>query len=166
MNLKNNIIINSGGQTGVDRAALDFALANGLPCQGWCQQGRLAEDGIISFRYPLSETNSPDPTVRTELNVSNSDATLIVIYDDMDEGTLTTKDFALEYNKPLFVWKIGQNTKVSQFKSWMLRNQVEILNIAGPRASNAPDIYGETLEILEMLLSEFSQLANSDQYVG
>ena len=68
----------SGGQTGVDRAALDAALALGMRCGGWCPAGRWAEDGPIDPRYPLRETPSGDPAQRTEWNVRDSDATLIL----------------------------------------------------------------------------------------
>ncbi len=164
MRSPNNIIINSGGQTGVDRAALDFALSNGLCCKGWCPQGRLAEDGFINTRYPLAETNSVDVNVRTEMNIIDSDATLIVYTDDMDPGTLATRDYAFEYHKPMFIWKIGRNRNVGQFKQWLYNNRVKVLNIAGPRISNAPDIYGETLELLEVLLSDHIRVANRGMY--
>jgi predicted Rossmann-fold nucleotide-binding protein len=68
----------SGGQTGVDRAALDVALELGIPCGGWCPKGRLAEDGSIDLRYPLKETNSSEYRERTEKNVEDSDGTLIL----------------------------------------------------------------------------------------
>jgi len=150
-----SLIINSGGQTGVDRAALDFALSNGLIAKGWCPRGRMAEDGFINPRYPLCEANTSDPLVRTELNVIDTDATLIIYTEVMDQGTLTTKDFAFEYRKPVFVWRIGVSKNVLQFKQWMVINKVQTLNIAGPRASNAPDIYGETLDLLDELLGDF-----------
>ncbi len=156
-----NFIIVSGGQTGVDRAALDFALSNGLACRGWCPQGRLAEDGFINLRYPLSETNSVETAVRTELNVMDSDATLIIYTDEMDSGTSASKDFAFEHRKPLFVWRLGQNNNVRQFWKWLSENKVECLNIAGPRASQAANIYGETLDLLDVLLEEM--VRESDQ---
>jgi hypothetical protein len=156
-----NFTIVSGGQTGVDRAALDFALSNGLACRGWCPQGRLAEDGTINMRYPLSETNSEETAVRTELNVMDSDATLIVYADEMDSGTSATKDFAFEHRKPLFVWRLGQNNNVRSFRKWLAENKVGCLNIAGPRASQAADIYGETLDLLDMLLEDITR--ESDQ---
>lgn len=161
MKSTNNFIINSGGQTGVDRAALDFALSNGLVCKGWCPQGRLAEDGLINARYPLCETNSAKPEVRTELNVADSDATLVVYTDEMDFGTLITRDFTFEYHKPIFIWKVGRNRNVGHFKRWLRENNVKVLNVAGPRASNAPDIYGETLELLEVLLEDQIRYADS-----
>lgn len=164
MKSQNEIILNSGGQTGVDRAALDFALSNGLVCKGWCPLGRLAEDGLINARYPLCETNSTKPEVRTELNVADSDATLIIYTGDMDYGTSVTKDYAFEYHKPVFIWKIGRNTNVIQFKRWLYKNQVQVLNVAGPRASNSPDIYGETLELLEELLVDYIREADRRMY--
>jgi predicted Rossmann fold nucleotide-binding protein DprA/Smf involved in DNA uptake len=164
LKLQNNIIINSGGQTGVDRAALDFALSNGLNCQGWCPAGRLAEDGLINARYPLNETNSSDSLVRTELNVANSDATLILYIEELDKGTLATKDYAFEYSKLLFMWRIGQNSNIDQFKKWILINDVRVLNIAGPKASNCPDIYGESLDTLDYLLADFVRVADKRMY--
>jgi hypothetical protein len=151
---QNSFSIVSGGQTGVDRAALDFALSNGLICSGWCPKGRMAEDGFINPRYTLSETNSADPKTRTEMNVLESDATLIIYNGEMDSGTRLTKDLAFEYRRPLFVWRIGTNTNINQFKRWLQNNQVQTLNIAGPKASNAADIYGETLDLLDVLLDD------------
>lgn len=164
MKSTNNIVINSGGQTGVDRAALDFALSNGLNCRGWCPKGRLAEDGYINPRYPLSETNSIEAVVRTEMNVADSDATLIIYTDEMDPGTLATRDYAFEYHKPLFIWKIGRNKNVNQFRNWLTSHSVGVLNVAGPRLSGAPDIYGETLELLEMLLADEIRVSDSRMY--
>ncbi|MCF8366676.1 MAG: putative molybdenum carrier protein [Bacteroidales bacterium] len=164
MKSANNLTIISGGQTGVDRAALDFALSNGLVCSGWCPQGRLAEDGFINMRYPLSEVHSVEHTVRTELNVLDSDATLIIYCDEMDKGTLATKDFAFEHRKPLFVWKIGVNSNHQQFLKWMITNNVKHLNIAGPKASNAPKIYGETLDLLDKLLADYVRKADKRMY--
>ena len=98
------------------------------------------------------------------MNVIDSDATLIVYIENMDTGTLTTKDFAFEHRKPLFIWKIGKINNVLQFLKWFHNNQVRVLNIAGPKASNTPDIYGETLEVLNVLLSNFVQMADKRNY--
>ncbi len=153
MRLQNkHITIISGGQTGVDRAALDFALCNHMRCGGWCPRGRLAEDGPINLRYPLSETFSADLLARTHMNVVESDATLILIFSDMDEGTQTTWDLAREHGKPVFVWKIDQNRNFQQFQNWLEKNNVRTLNVAGPRESNAPGIHGATVDVLEQLL--------------
>ena len=91
----------SGGQTGADRAALDWALANGLPCGGWCPLGRLAEDGVIDARYPLRETPEPSPAQRTEWNVRDSDGTLIVsLAKRLIGGTRLTEDLTMRLAKP------------------------------------------------------------------
>jgi len=152
---KNNLEIISGGQTGVDRAALDFALHNNVLCRGWCPLGRHAEDGVIKSVYPLSETYSTDTKVRSEMNVLNSHGTLIIVFQEMDQGTQFTFDIALQNNKPVFVWEIGQNKNPLNFKFWMTQNKIEILNIAGPRESFAPGIFEETLNILGLLLADY-----------
>src|SRR5947199_5509021 len=82
----------SGGQTGVDRAALDVALELGLPCGGWCPRGRRAEDGPIPAHYPLCETRSPIYPVRARWNVRDSDATLILTRGRADRGTALTRE--------------------------------------------------------------------------
>src|SRR5262245_55320595 len=99
--------IRSGGQTGVDRAALDVALELGLPCGGWCPRGRRAEDGPIPDHYPLRETRSPAYPVRTRWNVRDSDGTLILTRGRPDRGTLLTEELARDMGKPLLV--VGLN---------------------------------------------------------
>src|SRR4051794_16307480 len=93
----------SGGQTGVDRAALDVALELDLPCGGWCPRGRRSEDGAIPDRYPLSETPSEEYPERTEWNVRDSDGTLILTRGTPDRGTALTQRLANRHRKPLFV---------------------------------------------------------------
>ena len=96
----------SGGQTGVDRAALDAALEYNFPCGGWCPKGRLAEDGIISQKYPLKETESSEYEVRTKLNVRGSDGTLILTWGKPTGGTTLTVEFAKQYTgSPAFFWR-------------------------------------------------------------
>jgi len=148
---RKNITFISGGQTGVDRAALDFALCNEIPCSGWCPQLREAEDGFIPIRYPLNESYSPEPIVRTEMNVLQSDGTLILITEDMDKGTQQTYDLARLHSKPVFVWRIGYNRNYDQFDNWLLKNNIKKLNIAGPRESNQPGIYSEALNTLDKI---------------
>ncbi|MBT7265582.1 MAG: molybdenum cofactor carrier, partial [Rhodospirillaceae bacterium] len=84
----------SGGQTGVDRAALDAALRLGIDCAGWCPLGRWAEDGEIAAHYPVLETESPDPAERTSLNVSESDGTLVLGDEGLDDGSMLTVELA------------------------------------------------------------------------
>lgn len=97
-----NIKIISGGQTGVDRAALDFAIENKISCSGWCPKGRVAEDGKISEKYPLHETTSSDYHDRTKKNIEVSDATLIIHGGNIDKGTKLTADLCSKLNKPVY----------------------------------------------------------------
>jgi hypothetical protein len=150
---KNNLIIHSGGQTGVDRAALDYALCNDISCAGWCPQNRQAEDGTINIRYPLRQVYSVNFNLRTELNVLDCDGTLIIIFDEMDEGTKLTYDIAKLNEKPLFTWvTCDKSNDVRRFHRWLTQHNIRHLNIAGPRESKAPGIYHYTLELLGKLI--------------
>jgi hypothetical protein len=153
--LINSIKINSGGQSGVDRAALDFAMKFGIACGGWCPKGRKAEDGQIDKKYPLKEASDASYETRTKLNVQDSDGTLVLYDGKLDDGTLLTAKLAQKLEKPLLKIDLsGEKDKNSQkVSNWINFNYLEIINIAGPRESNSPGIYIETLHFLEELLA-------------
>jgi len=133
----------SGGQTGADRAALDFALSRGIPHGGWCPRGRMAEDGPLSPRYHLSETPSPEPAQRTEWNVRDSDATVIFsINEVLEGGSALTAELAARYRKPwLHISLIRDGRCAAELLSDFLhRRQCRILNVAGPRESREPGV--------------------------
>ena len=147
----------SGGQTGVDRAALDFALQNKISCGGFCPKGRLAEDGIIPPHYPLNETETAVYEERTELNVMHSDGTLIIAPAlPLIGGTLYTFQFAEQKNKPCFICITGSDMKKqkAKFLEWLAENKICTLNIAGPRESTSPGIGEKTKSVLKMLIVE------------
>ncbi|MDI6754701.1 MAG: putative molybdenum carrier protein [Thermodesulfobacteriota bacterium] len=142
----------SGGQTGVDRAALDVALELGIPCGGWCSKGRRAEDGIIPTRYPMEETSSPEYPVRTEMNVEDSDGTLILTWGSPVGGTLLTLKLARKHRKPYFLVDLSQGGDALSVKEWSRKNHVRTLNVAGPRESEAPEIYARATFFLKEVL--------------
>ena len=143
----------SGGQTGVDRAALDVALELNIPCGGSCPKGRLAEDGVIDERYPLQETDSPEYPVRTEMNVKNSDATLIITNGPVTGGTARTLELAKKYRKTNLVVDFSKGKDPAIVKKWLDFNKVGTLNIAGPRESKEPGIHDRAVEFLRKVLS-------------
>jgi hypothetical protein len=143
----------SGGQTGVDRAALDVALAAGIPCGGWCPRGRLAEDGTIPLRYPLEETPRADYAERTEWNVRDSDATLILAAGPLTGGTALTRKLAARLGRPCLVVDLRSAPDAGLVRSWLDREAVRVLNIAGPRESTAPGIGGEARRFLGLVLA-------------
>jgi hypothetical protein len=144
----------SGGQTGVDRAALDAAMVAGFDCGGWCPKGRKAEDGTIADKYPLVETESSDYIVRTKRNVRDSDATLILSRGDVAGGTAETVLAATQLRKPHLVVTIGQHADTAPVVAWVRQHNVAVLNVAGPRESKCPGIYAEVFPFLQRLLRE------------
>lgn len=144
----------SGGQTGVDRAALDAARAAGVPADGWCPRGRRAEDGVIDARYPLQETETAAYSERTRLNVRDSDATLIIGAPSRSGGTQLTAQEAARLRKPLLHCEADVSAnRVEEVVDWLRRHHVRVLNIAGPRASEAPGIYERAFELVSAILS-------------
>ncbi len=145
----------SGGQTGVDRAALDAALKYKLLIGGWCPKGRLAEDGQIPLRYSLLETVSENYSVRTRLNVEDSDATLIISAEPLSGGTHLTAAYASQVHKPLYILNgCKVNTTIFvELRCWLTTYKVRILNIAGPRGSQGEKVYQCAYLIICRLLS-------------
>jgi hypothetical protein len=141
----------SGGQTGVDRAALDVALEKGLPCGGWCPKGRRAEDGPLDARYPLTETPWSGYPQRTEWNVRDSDGTLVLTVGEPDRGTALTVELAARHRRPCLVVDLDAGPDVEAVRSWARDNGVAALNVAGPRESSSPGIYARAAEFLRDL---------------
>ena len=142
----------SGGQTGVDRAALDAALALGLAIGGWCPRGRRAEDGEIPARYPLAETGSEKYPVRTRLNVTDSDATLILVRGAFDSGSRLTAQIAQRSKKPILVVELDAADALETTRAWLAEIRPHVLNVAGPRESKQPGIYGRAYAFLSRVL--------------
>lgn len=143
----------SGGQTGVDRAALDFALQRGIECGGWIPKGRMAEDGIIPTKYPnLKETESENPKERTERNVRDSDGTLVITRGNPSGGSAFTLQVAMHFEKPVLHIDLERESvdlASRRLREWLQNIQPAILNIAGPRSSEDTEIYILTRALLE-----------------
>ena len=135
----------------MDRAALDAAIEFNYPIGGWCPKNRLAEDGEIPHSYPLMETPSQDYLQRTEWNVRDSQGTLIIAYANLSGGTAATKEFAIQYKRPVLIVNLNEEPHIQEMKDWLEANKIKILNIAGPRESTPPGIYQQAKVILELL---------------
>jgi len=147
----------SGGQTGADRAALDWAIKRGIPHGGWCPKGRRGADGTIDRRYNLVETPSDDYSQRTEWNVRDSDATAVFsILRDLRGGSLLTIELAEQYNKPVIhlCKEDEQANHAQELRSFIEKFGISVLNVAGPRASDEPDVYQFVSRILDRALSD------------
>jgi hypothetical protein len=147
----------SGGQTGADRAALEWALSRGFPCGGWCPRGRLAEDGEIEGRYPLVETPSASYRQRTDWNTRDSDGTVVfTLTPELTEGSLTTILCASRNKRPWLHLSSellsGDSERAARFlATFVERHQIRILNVAGPRVSKESRIGLWVISVLDAL---------------
>lgn len=145
----------SGGQTGVDRAALDAALDSGIGAGGWCPQGRQAEDGPIAEKYPLQELPGGGYKDRTLKNVQDSDATVIIYFESINGGTKETLLFCLNEKKPYLLidgGAITEETASERIKRFIEENHISLLNVAGPRASKEKRAYEYTKQAFTLML--------------
>lgn len=139
----------SGGQTGADRAALDWAIARHIPHGGWCPAGRKAEDGEIPACYALEELPGGGYRQRTKANVRDSDATLIVsIAAELAGGSRETARFAELLAKPNLHLHPAMDWETA-LESWLQNNSIHILNVAGPRATREPDVAAFVWQVLD-----------------
>jgi len=142
----------SGAQTGVDRAALDVAISLGIDHGGWAPKGRIAEDGTIPAIYRVTETGTSKYAERTRRNVIDSDGTLIIHEGAMSGGTLLTRTYAQRAGKPVLAVDLGATTAekaAARIRAWIEENRIRVLNVAGPRESERPGIYGRARGLLE-----------------
>ena len=151
--------INSGGQTGADRAALDFALKSGIRHGGFVQKGRTDEDEarIPDMYANLREAPHTDPAVRTVLNVAASYGTVVLSHGPLEEGSgeKLTADVATLLERPLLLLPLDPKTltitqAAKTLRTFLEDEQIAILNVAGPRASKDPKIYDDTLQVLQL----------------
>ncbi|MBF0612401.1 MAG: molybdenum cofactor carrier [Magnetococcales bacterium] len=143
----------SGGQTGVDRAALDFAIQHGIDHGGWCPKGRLAEDGILHPRYKLTETPLSRYNQRTHWNILDSHGTLIIRGAILSGGTALTWRLAKTIGRPCFTVTLQTEVDYKAVHQWVTDHSIQVVNMAGPRESDNPGIYRESFLLLTNLFA-------------
>jgi hypothetical protein len=156
----------SGGQTGVDRAALDVALKRKIDCGGWCPAGRLDEIGRIPDRYPLKELQHGGFTERTLQNVKDSDGTVILYSVQLSGGTEQTVRFCVEQERPhqlIDASKISTEEAARSIANLVRKHKIDILNVAGPRQSEWLEGYDYAYRALDIFLTRCSQRPMGDQ---
>jgi hypothetical protein len=142
----------SGGQTGADRAALDAALNLGIPHGGWVPKGRLTENGTLPDKYELTEMPDTSYASRTEQNVIDSNGTVIISHGPLTEGSEYTRQMAIRHSRPWLHIDLNQTPafkSATLISSWIDKNRIEVLNVAGPRASKDSQIYSAVLKLIE-----------------
>jgi len=146
----------SGGQTGVDQAALDVAINLHIPHGGWIPKGRKTEDGALPDTYQLKEMSSSSYEKRTEKNVLDSDGTLIISRGRLTGGSALTRKLAAKHGRACLYIDLdtlnGQTT--NSIDQWIAENHIRVLNVAGPRASKLPAIYKDTVTMLQSVLKQ------------
>ena len=146
------MIIISGAQTGVDRAALDAAIELGIPYSGSIPKDRRAEDGRVPDHYNLIELTSYNYQDRTKVNVLDSDGTLIIAEGELSGGTKLTLNFCRQYQKPALVIdpvNTMEFLSIELIQAFIKDNNITTLNVAGPRESTWPEAYNETKSLLK-----------------
>ena len=141
----------SGGQTGADRAGLDWAIKNGIPHGGYCPKGRRSEDGPIDAKYQLQETASKEYPPRTELNVKNSDGTVIFSKTlSLGRGSALTSKLADRHGKPCLVLLFGEvEPEGERLYIFVEQYDIKVLNVAGSRESTSPGIHNFVEKVLD-----------------
>ena len=142
----------SGGQTGADRAALDFAIEWNISHGGWIPNGRKAEDGRLPHKYRLKEINTTDYARRTEQNVVDSDGTLIFSHGPLTGGSALTRKIAQKHGRPwlhMDLLRINSFSAAQAIHAWISEQRISVLNVAGPRQSLDARIYRAVFDILE-----------------
>jgi len=151
----------SGGQTGVDRGALDAALERGFSCGGYCPEGRLAEDGPIADIYPLTELEQGGYAERTIRNVVESDGTLVIYFGSLEGGTEQTVRHCIERGKPCKLVDANEVTILRATKlieEFVIAYSICVLNVAGPRLSKAPLAHSFAFAVIEAVLRRLGSL--------
>lgn len=154
------MVIWSGGQTGVDRAAWDAAIALGLEQDGWVPRGRLAEDGPMAKQYSCRETESADYAERTERNLREAEGTLILCFGRPTGGTLLTLNLCRKYKRPFLAVDLNKTNSAETLKSakrFLEKLSPDTLNVAGPRTRNKDHVYDRSYAFLLNLLQEFAE---------
>ena len=146
----------SGGQTGVDRGALDAALDAGFQCGGWCPQDRLSEDGAIPARYVMAELPGAGYEKRTLQNVLDSDGTAILYFGALEGGTLQTKENCIAHGKPFETIDAARATPeqaAARIDAFVRKHDISVLNVAGPRASKQPAAHDYARATLALVIA-------------
>jgi hypothetical protein len=157
----------SGGQTGVDRAALDVALKNSIDCGGWCPAGRLDEIGRIPNRYPLKELEHGGFTERTLQNVKDSDGTVIIYSVQLSGGTEQTVRFCVGQERPhqlIDASKISTEKAAASIADFVREHKIAILNVAGPRQSEWPEGYDYAYCTLDVFVNSIASRSKKSDY--
>lgn len=147
----------SGGQTGVDRGALDAALTMRFPCGGWCPENRMADDGVIPERYPVEILHDSGYRKRTRQNVIDSDGTIIIYFDYIYPrgGTEQTLLECIKQNRPYLLidgHELSNERAAERIGSFVIEKQISVLNVAGPKADRLPEAHLYTQSTLVLLL--------------
>ena len=142
----------SGGQTGADQAALDAAIKYNFPHGGWIQKGRKTQSGILPDKYKLEEMSTAGYKERIEQNVIESDGTVIISHGDLTGGADYSMKMTKRHKRSTLHIDLKETLAfiaASKINTWIIENNIEVLNVTGSRASEDSTIFVDTLYIIE-----------------
>ena len=151
----------AGGVTGTERAVLDYALSQGIPCTGWCPKGRITEDGEISDKYPVKETHGSELKESSLRNVMDSEGILVITKGQTSGNPAFTVETAFEHRKPFFLLNLSRGFALTDLLSWLERFKIKVLHISGPSESQIPGIAGITHDILSSIFDPINTKPDS-----
>ena len=148
----------AGGISGTERAVLDYALAQGISCSGWCPKDRLTEDGKIHEKYPVKETYGSEIRESSLRNVLDSEGILVITKGETKGNSAFTIETAFEHRKPFFLLNLSRGYSLPDLLSWIEKFKIRVLHISGPSESQIPGVSSITTEILSLLFSRADEL--------
>ncbi len=146
----------SGGQTGADIASIDAAIETDYSYGGWLPRGRKTENGPLAFKYKMQEMTRGGYPKRTEQNIQDSDGTVIFTHKKLTGGSRLTANIAESWGKPWLHINLSQielMEVVAILEDWIVKNKIEVLNVAGSRASKDPKIYGKVHQTIKIIIN-------------
>jgi hypothetical protein len=145
----------SGGQPGVEIAALDAAIQLDIPHAGWAYKGRKTDDGVLPGHYNVKGIDNPSYFERLEKNIIECDGVVILTHGQFLIGLKGVRELAEKFKKPclrLELIECPTNQAISTIRKWMNNNEIGVVYFTGPKSTGSPKIYRDVILIIQGIL--------------